>query len=270
MYAAAAAAAVQALVAAGADVSARTYSGAEPLHWAALNTDAVAAAGAVQALVAAGAGVRARDDDGEEPLHWMAFNEDATAAAAAVQALVAAGADVRARADNGREPLHCAAANLNAAAAAAAVPALVAAGADLRACDSNGSPPLLLARERRDAASCHQLLFLLAPGASGTEAASDVAGGSGSGTRGSEGQALKLAAAGFRQLLKRKGPAAAPEPPAAQPADCVVCLDAPRSVALSPCGHLALCGTCAGKEEVSKQCPVCRERAYKTMTIYHP
>ena len=265
--AAAASAAVQALLAAGADVRARDGDGAEPLHWAAANSDAAAAFAAVQALVAAGADVRARDDEGDEPLHWAAsYSHGPAVAAAAVQALVAAGADVRARGKGGAEPLHHAAQNLNYIAAVAAVQALLAAGADPSACDSDGSPPLLLVLERHDAADCYQLLWLLVPGGNAeSEKSENGSGSSSSGPKGNAAELLELAAAGFRQLLQRTGPATT----AVQPV-CVVCLDAPRSVALSPCGHLALCGACAAKKGVAKQCPVCRKRAHKALTIYHP
>lgn len=47
--------------------------------------------------------------------------------------------------------------------------------------------------------------------------------------------------------------------------DCVVCLDAPRSVALFPCNHVVLCGACFGSLQRQAECaggrpccPVCR------------
>ena len=39
--------------------------------------------------------------------------------------------------------------------------------------------------------------------------------------------------------------------------ECLVCMDADRSVVLLPCKHLALCGECAGKLSPAI-CPVCR------------
>ena len=119
--------------------------------------------------------------------------------------------------------------------------------------------------EQDDAAGRLQLLRLLAPGDDADDAA--AAAGDDDGEPDGEGQALKLAAAAVRQLLKRKQPAAAGLAP---PAACVVCMDAPCSVALSPCGHLALCVGCAAKDAVRKQCPVCRKRATRTIKIYHP
>ncbi|GBF89052.1 hypothetical protein Rsub_01769 [Raphidocelis subcapitata] len=41
---------------------------------------------------------------------------------------------------------------------------------------------------------------------------------------------------------------------------CVVCLDAPRHVALIPCGHVVLCGACSRNvlASATKECPMCR------------
>ena len=36
---------------------------------------------------------------------------------------------------------------------------------------------------------------------------------------------------------------------------CVVCMSAPRSIVLIPCGHLAVCQSCYTRLQ---QCPVCR------------
>ena len=41
----------------------------------------------------------------------------------------------------------------------------------------------------------------------------------------------------------------------AQESICVVCMSAPRTVVLIPCGHLAVCQSCYGRLQ---QCPVCR------------
>ena len=126
-------------------------------------------------------------------------------------------------------------------------------------CGSKCGPPLLLALERADAADCYQLLRLLVPG--GKAESEDGSVSSSSGSKGNAAELLELAAAGVRQLLQRTGPATTAVRP-----DCVVCLDAPRSVALLPCGHLALCGACAARKEVARQCPVCRKRAHKALT----
>jgi len=48
---------------------------------------------------------------------------------------------------------------------------------------------------------------------------------------------------------------------------CVVCLDAKRTHALVPCGHLILCEECL---VATKLCPVCREPARSSLRIYKP
>lgn len=57
---------------------------------------------------------------------------------------------------------------------------------------------------------------------------------------------------------------------------CVICLSDCRSFAFVPCGHLALCHTCASKKPYKKKqnssrgicCPVCRQSAESVMKIY--
>ena len=62
-------AAIRAALEAGADVNARDSIRATPLHWAVSdNNDAAAVAAAVELLAAAGANVRAKDKYDEEPL----------------------------------------------------------------------------------------------------------------------------------------------------------------------------------------------------------
>ena len=244
----AAAASVAALVAAGAAVNASSAVGWRPLHVAARNSNAEAAAAAVRALVAAGADVTARAHTGQRPLHAAATNGDAEAAAAAITALVAAGADVNATANYARLPLHDAAdGNDNPRGAAAAALAFLAAGANKTAVDGGGRTPHQVAMKRwlpdlgnlqaGDASAVQQLLQLLE-----TEVDPPMA-----------------------QLLEADaGPAAQPSPPT-EP-DCVVCLEAPRSHALLPCGHRVLCGVCAARRW--RHCPVCREVVDRVTVIY--
>ncbi|GAX85905.1 hypothetical protein CEUSTIGMA_g13321.t1 [Chlamydomonas eustigma] len=58
------------------------------------------------------------------------------------------------------------------------------------------------------------------------------------------------------------GPSAAPGKAAANNAedeDCAVCLEAPREVALAPCGHTPVCAGCWEKvRQKSNECPICR------------
>lgn len=75
-------------------------------HWAVKHTSAAVAAAAVEALVAAGADVHHRDNRGWSPLHWVAGQASTEAVPAVVQALVAAGADVGAKSTFGSNALH--------------------------------------------------------------------------------------------------------------------------------------------------------------------
>ena len=117
---------LDALLAAGADVTARAEHGDTPLY------DAARAGklAAVEILLAAGADPMARGGSGWTPLHY-AERHLATA-----EALLAAGADVMARGTwDGRTPLHN-------ARSPAVVEALVRVGADVRARDADGKTPL--------------------------------------------------------------------------------------------------------------------------------
>jgi hypothetical protein len=51
--------------------------------------------------------------------------------------------------------------------------------------------------------------------------------------------------------------------------DCVICLDMPKEIILSPCGHFCLCKTCSSKlSDVSHQrkCPMCRQVVVSLVT----
>jgi len=48
--------------------------------------------------------------------------------------------------------------------------------------------------------------------------------------------------------------------------DCVICQDAPKSMAFIPCGHFCVCEKCS--QEIS-HCPVCRSDCQTKIRIYH-
>jgi len=48
------------------------------------------------------------------------------------------------------------------------------------------------------------------------------------------------------------------EAEAAEGTTCVVCLDAPRSHVLTPCGHRCICEGCVNSLPRPRRCPVCR------------
>lgn len=121
-------AAIQVLLAAGADPNARDRNGVVPLCLA--NEEGA------ELLLAAGADPKARDPDGYTPLHcWSHLNRR-------LDALIAAGADVNARTQHGTTPLHRAAERHE---EPSAVEALLNAGAILEQRDRQGNTALHLA-----------------------------------------------------------------------------------------------------------------------------
>lgn len=119
---------VAALIAAGADIEARNDRGCTPLHYASQTVHR-----GLPALLDAGANVGARDRVGRTPLHWAAGHSTGWT----IEHLVKAGADLDARDDSGRTPLHLAAANR----ILERVEALVEAGANIHAVDGEGQEP---------------------------------------------------------------------------------------------------------------------------------
>ena len=127
---------VQACLAAGADVNARSAGlGGTPLHWAGFSSNDPAI---IRALVSAGARVNAGDEDGNAPLFYAAQG----GTPAVIRALVEAGGDVYARSENGWTPLHHAVLYND---SPAVIRALVSAGAEVNAGDEDGDTPLHLA-----------------------------------------------------------------------------------------------------------------------------
>jgi serine/threonine protein kinase len=47
--------------------------------------------------------------------------------------------------------------------------------------------------------------------------------------------------------------------------ECIVCVDAPRSIALAPCGHVCSCADCAGDLQ---QCPICRQAIAACLKVF--
>jgi hypothetical protein len=56
---------------------------------------------------------------------------------------------------------------------------------------------------------------------------------------------------------------------AAQSDACVVCMEATRSHAFVPCGHVCMCAPCASKAFAqSPKCPICRNNSQMVMQIF--
>jgi len=119
------------------------YAGDTPLHIAAAAYDVNVA----KALVARGANASARNRLGAEPLHYAAAGQpgssrwNPTTQANVVEYLISVGADPNTRNKNGVGPLHVAVRTR----CSGAVRALLASGADPNLANRNGSTPLSLA-----------------------------------------------------------------------------------------------------------------------------
>lgn len=136
---------VQALVDAGANISAQNSNGVAPLHTASANGHYAI----VQLLIEAGANVNVRNKNGGTPLHGAALFWQPKIA----ELLIDAGADVQAKDRDGRSPLHEAVR----AESLAVARLLLDAGADVNATDDNGDTLLHVALA--DGRNCIQLLL---------------------------------------------------------------------------------------------------------------
>ncbi|MBT9559837.1 MAG: protein kinase, partial [Myxococcales bacterium] len=76
--------------------------------------------------------------------------------------------------------------------------------------------------------------------------------------------AMAHVVASVGQELQRADAAAQAQ--AAARHECVLCLDAQRSTAFVPCGHVCCCADCA--EDVA-QCPVCRGAVQERLKVFH-
>lgn len=83
------------------------------------------------------------------------------------------------------------------------------------------------------------------------------------------------------QLPVNQIPAAEPPPPQDEPvlplsndvddgSECVMCLDAPKTMAFVPCGHMCVCESCSESIEPrgSRRCPMCRAVTSGKIKVY--
>ena len=167
------AAAVCALLDAGAHVAAAASDGRQALHFAAESSDPLT----VALLLARGADVAAVDRRGATPLHVACtrLHDDPEPAADCANLLLEAGADASATlTSNGRTPLHVAAHyTTDGDASVGVLLALIRAGADARAADSDGQTALHFACSTSERLLPDQAMQLLAHGADACAADTD-------------------------------------------------------------------------------------------------
>ena len=148
---------VRTLLAAGADLNARSDRGRSPLSMSMSmlrnQRATIFLPILVEALVVAGTNPTVRDDRGATHLHYVAAGH---ADPAATETLLAAGADVGAQTEDGDTPLHRAAAyNRN----PLVIEALLAAGADVAARDNFDRTPLHEAAESNENPAVAEILL---------------------------------------------------------------------------------------------------------------
>jgi ankyrin repeat protein len=144
------------LIAAGANVNARTETQRTPLHMFSMGFGDDEAAAVAQLLIDANANVNAVDQDGDTPCHRAAF----CGYGKALEIMIATGANVHARNSMGRTPLFH-------AQNASVMSMLIAANADVNAVDADGNSPCHAVCERCSDESnvVSQLALLRAAGA---------------------------------------------------------------------------------------------------------
>lgn len=87
--------------------------------------------------------------------------------------------------------------------------------------------------------------------------------------------AALLAARRYKRLARGKRPAIRKTARSKSPVEfltCPVCLDAPRSIILTPCHHVALCESCLklmkDNASASLKCPLCRTTIHSAAKIF--
>ena len=140
---------LQALLAAGADPMIRDGRGASLLRWAAMNENPAV----IELLLGTEIDPNVSDEDGYTPLHWATRNNGNPAV---IESLLTAGADPMARAKDGRTPLHSAALGNQ---GLAVFQVLLEAGADVEARTEKDHTPLHWAVANNDNPAVIKLLL---------------------------------------------------------------------------------------------------------------
>jgi hypothetical protein len=71
-------------------------------------------------------------------------------------------------------------------------------------------------------------------------------------------------------LMDQHGSPTSPKGDSLKDGECIVCLDAPRTHLMHPCGHLSMCERCAGTlmASVLPKCAVCRKDVDSIVKVY--